>query len=213
MMTAPVAIFDRAGENIRQLGEMPFSRLVMAEYPRPAWFAAPLSVANDDEHFWIGLGTEYSIRQYTREGRLVRIIRRAWTPTRVTSRDIDQYVTEWGKRWIRETGADAERRRAELRDSPYESVVPAFSRFIADRSGRLWVRTPDLRDAPRAGQLNTMPLVPSTWSVFGRDGAWMCDVTMPADFQPYEIGADYVLAVARDADGVETVVLHRLRGG
>ena len=48
---------------------------------------------------------------------------------------------------------------------------------------------------------------------FGRDGGWLSDVTLPADFQPLEIGADYVLAVTRDADDVETVVLHQLGGG
>ena len=211
--TGPVAIVARDGSIIRSLGELPIMSIVMAEHPRPAWFSAPVAVANDADSFWIGLGTEYSIRQYARDGRLVRIIRRSWTPRRVTSRDIDEYVVEWGKRWIRETGAEAERRRADLRDDPYESVVPAYSELIADRAGRLWVRTPDIRDAPRAGQLYTMPLVPSTWSVFDARGVWLCEVTFPANFHPQEIGRDYVLATARDADGVETVVLHRLIGG
>ena len=213
MMTAPFALMARDGTIIHSLGELPSMRVVMAEHPRPAWFGAPLAIANDHDSFFVGLGTEYSIREYGRDGRLTRIIRRAWQPVRVTSRDIDRYVVEWGKRWIRTTGAEAERDRADLRDDPYESVVPAFSQFIADRAGRLWVRTPDLRDAPRAGQLNTMPLVASTWSVFDRSGAWLCDVTLPADFQPLEIGSDYVLAVTRDADGVETIVLLRLLGG
>jgi hypothetical protein len=213
MMTAPVALIDRSGATLRALGDLPYSQVVMAEYARPPWFAAPLAIANNGESFYIGLGTEYSIREYARDGRLVRIIRRAWTPVRVTGADIDSYVIEWGKRWIRSSGAEAERKRADLRDDPYESVVPAFSQFVADRAGRLWVRTPELRDAPGGGQLNTMPLVPSTWSVFDRNGRWLCNVVLPAYFQPMEIGLDYVLAVTRDDDGVETVVLHRLSGG
>lgn len=200
LQTYPVSLIDRRNATIRALGDLPISTFVMDEYPRPPWFAAPIATANSSESFYIGLGTEYSIREYT-------------TPTRITRDDIDRYVLEWGKRWIRSTGADAEQERADLRDDPYESVVPAFSQFIVDRANRLWVRTPELRDAPRAGQLNSMPLVPSAWSVFDRNGAWLCNVTLPANSQPLEIGADYVLAVARDADGLETVVLYRLRGG
>jgi hypothetical protein len=49
--------------------------------------------------------------------------------------------------------------------------------------------------------------------VFDRDGAWLGDVTLPAHFQPYDIGADYVLGVARDDDGVQTVVQYALRAG
>ena len=44
-------------------------------------------------------------------------------------------------------------------------------------------------------------------------GRWLCDVTMPARFAPKEIGADYVLGVARDDDNVEAVVMYRLLGG
>jgi hypothetical protein len=46
--------------------------------------------------------------------------------------------------------------------------------------------------------------------VFDAGGRWLCDVTMPAHFTPMEIGADYVLGVASDADGVETVVRYGL---
>ena len=181
--------------------------------PRPPWFAAPLAIANNDSTFFIGLGTEYSIRVYGRDGRLSRIVRRQWTPVSVTERDIDSYVVEWGKRWIRSTGAEAERARIDLRNDPYETTVPAYSRFIADRSGRLWVRTANLADAPGAGQLNTTPLVPSVWSVFDREGGWLGDLTLPSRFQPYDIGADYVLGVALDEDGVQTVVQYALRAG
>ena len=56
-----------------------------------------------------------------------------------------------------------------------------------------------------------MPLVPSVWSVFDAQGRWLGDVTLPARFSPMDIGADYVLGVARDEDGVETVAMYTLR--
>ena len=128
----------------------------------------------------------------------------------VSQRDIDTYVTEWAKRWIRVTGPEAERQRQDLRDDPYAAEVPAFSQLLADRTGRLWVRQAHLADAPRAGNLNTSPLVPSVWSVFDPNGRWLGDISMPAFFQPMDIGQDYVLGVARDEDGIETVVLYRM---
>ena len=180
--------------------------------PSPPWLSPILASATDGRSLFLGLGNEYAIRVYSADGRLTRIIRRRWTPVKVTDADIDAFVTEWSKRWIKETGAEGERRKRDLRDDPYSDIVPAFSQFIADGTGGVWVREAKLADAPGAGQLNTMPLVPSTWSVFDAQGRWSGDVTMPALFMPMDIGADYVLGVARDSDGVETVVMYRLEG-
>ena len=50
-------------------------------------------------------------------------------------------------------------------------------------------------------------------AVAGKDGAdkpWLGDVTMPARFSPTDIGADYVLGIARDEDLTPTVARYRL---
>jgi len=199
------------GSDSVQLGNFPSMLMVPDDIgPRPPWFGPTAEFASDGTTFYVGYGGVYSIRVYSLDGRLQRVIRRQWTPVRVTQRDIDAYVTEWAKRWIRATGPDAERQRQDLRDDPYATEVPAFSQLIADRAGRLWVREAHLADAPRAGNLSTSPLVPSAWSVFDARGRWLGDVAMPAFFQPMDIGQDYVLGVARDADGVETVVRYSL---
>jgi hypothetical protein len=69
---------------------------------------------------------------------------------------------------------------------------------------------PNIADAAADGSFGYQPLVPSIWNVFDRQGRWTGDVTMPARFLPTEIGADYVLGIARDADNVETVVMYRV---
>jgi hypothetical protein len=97
-----------------------------------------------------------------------------------------------------------------LRKSSYAITVPAFSQFIPDRVGRLWVREAHVADAAGAGALNRMPLVPSTWSVFDSTGSWLGDVGMPAKFWPMDVGANYVLGSALDEDDVPTVVMYRL---
>ncbi|MBK7596337.1 MAG: hypothetical protein IPJ11_14120 [Gemmatimonadetes bacterium] len=207
----PVAVVDRRQVETRRIGALPMMEVALheGEYGSP-WFGAKAAYAVDATRFYVGLGTAYSISVYTRDGTLSHTIRRAWSPRRVTKADVDSYMTEWGKRWIKSKGAQAEKERAELRNDRYATTVPAFSQFIADGTGRLWVREAHLADAPGAGQLNTTPLVPSTWSVFDPAGRWLGDVTMPARFLPRDIGTDYVLGVALDDDNVETVVMYRL---
>lgn len=75
---------------------------------------------------------------------------------------------------------------------PCAETLPAFSQLLADRVGRLWVRRVHWRDAVAAGSLTGMPVVPSEWSVFDDRGVWLYDVTMPAYFEPFELGPDYV---------------------
>jgi hypothetical protein len=72
------------------------------------------------------------------------------------------------------------------------------------------VREAKVADAGADGQYTSPPLVTSTWNVFDAEGRWTMNVTMPARFSPMEIGSDYVLGIARDTDGVETVVMYRL---
>lgn len=206
-----VSFIDGDNQEVRSLGMLPGMEVTMSEgRPRPPWFGATSAFASDGELFYTGLGTEYSIRVFDRGGQLVRTIRRAWEPQSVSGSDIDEYVREWGKRWIRSTGTEAEAERRSLRADPYAERVPAFSQFVADRAGRLWVREANLADAPGAGQLNTRSLVPSTWSVFNSEGRWLGDVVMPARFKPTDIGADYVLGTVTDGNGVEMVAMFAL---
>jgi hypothetical protein len=207
-----VSIIAR-GDSVRSIGVLPVAVVEMAPPPMLPWFSAPLSAAAGADAVFIGIGTEYSIQVYDYNGRLTRIIRRRWTPIRITRADIDSFVADWGQRWIKTTGPEAERQREEMRHEPYADTVPAFSQFIVSRSGDLWVRTPHLADAPLVGRLNSLPMIPSTWSVFDAKGRWLGDVTMPARFKPFEIGSDYVLGLFRDEDGVDTVVEYRLRSG
>ena len=46
--------------------------------------------------------------------------------------------------------------------------------------------------------------------MFDPEGIWLGRVLLPADFDPYEIGADYVLGRRRDSLNVETIQVLRL---
>jgi len=94
-----------------------------------------------------------------------------------------------------------------MRESPHTASLPAFEQFVTDHIGRLWVRESRVADYLPQGSAT---VTPTLWSVFSREGKWLGDVAMPARFLPTDIGSDYVLGVARDGDGVETVAMYGL---
>lgn len=208
----PVRIVNGQNGAGRSLGKLASMMLVTDQrQARQPWFGPVATFTTTPNAFYYGFPDHYAIYVYAATGQLQRIIRRSWRPVRVTKSDIDSYVVEWGKRWIKSTGADAAAEREDLRNDPYAETVPAFSQFLVDRAGRLWVREAHLPDAAAAGALSGLPLVATRWSVFAGSGRWLGDVTMPARFTPRDIGVDYVLGTARDEDDVQTVVLYRLR--
>jgi hypothetical protein len=203
---------DRAAR-ATPFGSFPMMEMVATNgEPGTAWFAPTAAFAVGATHLFVGFGNAYTINVVNRDGKLVRIIRRAWTPRRVTTADIDKYVAAWSELWIKPDSPTAARERQELRDSKYAATLPAFSEFRVDSRGRLWVREPNLDDAPSCGCLNEGAWGVSTWSIFDASGRWVSDVRMPARFRPYDIGADYILGVQRDDDDVPLVAMYRLIG-
>jgi len=85
---------------------------------------------------------------------------------------------------------------------PVAKQFPAFAVQLLGRDGRFWVR-----QYQRPGEGGA-----DLWLGFDPEGRIACRAAMPVVEQVYEIGTDYLLALARDADGLERVVLHRLGG-
>jgi hypothetical protein len=84
--------------------------------------------------------------------------------------------------------------------TPKPARHPYWGTALVDKTGALWVSAP-----PRTGE------TPVAWTTFDRDGKRLGAMTMPGGFTPKDIGADYVLGVQRDEDGVETVAMYSLR--
>lgn len=94
----------------------------------------------------------------------------------------------------------------------FAHYFPAYSELLFARTGELWVRA----FAPADGMLSRpTPYYTqagrSTWSIYGRDGKWLADCTLPARFGLAEVGADYVIGISFDEDDVERVTLLSLR--
>jgi hypothetical protein len=195
----------------RALGTFPHVELQqVASGPTSIWLSSIATFAASEDRFYVGFGNRYEVKVYTHDGTLQSIIRRAWKPTPITDDDWEHWVVEWSKLWVRSTGAERERDIQKVREDPWAEENPAFSQFLVDRTGRLWVREAHWQDAIAAGSLLDTPAIPSSWSVFDPRGRWLGDVTMPTGFKAFEIGGDYVIGVQR-ADGINQVVIYDLR--
>jgi hypothetical protein len=79
---------------------------------------------------------------------------------------------------------------------------PAYSGLAVDPSGCVWVQefTLNVADSQQ----------PRRWLVFDPSGSWMGAVELPANFDLFQVGEDYVLGRFRDEMDVETIRLLRL---
>jgi hypothetical protein len=86
-----------------------------------------------------------------------------------------------------------------IAEVPFPDTKPPIEALRADRSGRLWVQetTVDSADPPR-------------WVVYSAEGRLIGETSFPRNFNPLEIGEDYVLGVWRDEDDVEYVHVYGL---
>lgn len=210
--SASLFLVDRAGTVVRPLGKAPIVVFVAGTtHPSPLDFGPQAAYASSGLAFHWGFPDQYAIRVYDADWKLERIIRRAWTPRPLTGAEIDVYVDGWMQMWSKQTGAERETERKEMREQTYPEFLPAYSAILATAPGEIWVREPDLTGAPGCWCLAGLSTVPSKWSVFDAGGRWLGDVAMPPRFIPLEIGADYVLGRSRDADDVPHAVMYRLK--
>lgn len=200
---------------------MVISRHPAVEYTRPATSRGPQSVVfgptgrivSAGDGYYAGYPQRYEIRRHRKDGSLEAIIRAPWTPVAVSDADIDAYKNFIMKLGVEGGGQVPPRLLAQRKQMMDEAVfakhLPAFSVLMVDTERHLWVRDSYIASYLRQGFSSTLP-VPTSWRVFDREGRWLGAVTMPANFNPLDIGSDYVLGLWRDADDVEHVRLYRL---
>ena len=117
--------------------------------------------------------------------------------TPVNEADVAAIADEWAAR-----GATANDRRV-IREfvegRPRARVAPFFRSMLAVSAQELWIESWQ-RDGSS-----------SEWLVYSATGALIARVLVPANLKLQDVGADWVLGVARDDDDVQHVRLHRLR--
>lgn len=168
-----------------------------------------IATGGDPPSIYIGDGERNDIYQFSQEGRLLRIIRRAAGPVPVSDRGheswlatleaLDGGVSEdaFGMSW-----------EDLSRGMPRREAYPAVAGLAVDADGHLWVREWSPAETG----------MPDQWSVFSPEGRWLGVVRGVPDlflchqrWSPCWVDRDFLLAVRRDELGVERVEGYRIR--
>ena len=193
--------YDLDGSLLNNLGTFEGSEQILTGIryvhanPRPFGRNAVFAAAGD--RFYAGTQDEYQVLVHDRNGELNTIVRRLVENQPVTEAIVERYkeVRLAGLTGIRER-MDKQR---ELDSLPFPNAMPAYRQLRADASGNLWV-----------AEYRYPSDEPPTWSVFDNEFQYLGLVETPEGFEIHEIGSDYVLGVAKDADGVEHVRMYAL---
>ena len=135
-------------------------------------------------------------REYSVDGTLLRIVAVPGFPLEVSRSERDSVDHELASRPSRPRfGYLFDQMAASL-----PATKPAYSQLVVDSLGHVWLGEYRSGESP----------VDRSWYVFAPDGTWLGTVELPGRFQPYQIGADYLLGLSQDELDVETILVLRL---
>ncbi len=159
-----------------------------------SWFWARR--ASDGASLWEGDGATAQVRRVDPDGRLMGIVRWGEEPRAVTADVREQY------RSFRLDRSGSEYRSATeamLDGLPVPDAMPVYRSLLVDAVGCLWAERyrPDWETTAR-------------WWVFDAEGRWLGEPPLPEGLTLREVGADYLLGVMTDENGVERVVRYTL---
>ena len=151
-----------------------------------------------------------SIRVMQANGAVERTI--TWNPPRAISpRDALRMVIDSAVARAPADRGPSVRRRWE--DAPVRDRMPAFSTFLVDDLGYIWIRPYD--PFKHSTALNGLTLPGGgpggRWTVLSPTGVRVGEIDMPADLAPIRITSDAVVGIAHDELGVESVRVHVLQ--
>ena len=143
-----------------------------------------------------GSGDSYEIQVYSKEGALVRLIRRPIENPPVTESDKDDFREGW-----LEGNGDWGRRR--VNDLVFPETKPAFQSFTVDNQGNVWI-------AENATEVEDNII---EWTVFDTEGRMLGSVEVPRGGRTPFISGDYWMAVWYTELDVEQVRVYRVVKG
>ena len=142
-------------------------------------------------------GDRLSVHWFAPDGHLAALTRVGLPRIRVTGADIR--ANEAAK-----VATRASRPRLGVEGNPlppsYAQFLPQATRVRLDSEGRAWVR-----------RWPASPAALTEWIVFAPRGLPIARINMPARLVVHDIGSDYLVGVAVDDDGVQSVQVYRIR--
>ncbi len=149
-------------------------------------------IAGTELHVTHGEAAE--VRTYAAEGTLRRIARLPIPPRPVTGEVRAAAIAEALANYDE---GDALRAAREAYDAMvFPTFLAAFDALVLDDTDHLWARRHVLPGETRA-----------SWSVLSPEGAYLGDVSLPADFELHHIGVDFIVAGTEDELGVERLLM------
>ena len=149
--------------------------------------ALPVShVAIGAQRFHLAHGGRFAIDVFGLDGTHLHQIRKDGPPAQWDDTTFQRNRREWLDRYGLAFGPDEAQRAWEA--LPDQRFFPPINGLVTDNAGGVWVRESLHR-----------------WNVFDDTGAWVTSLDVPLH-RIFEVGADYVIGIARDLDDVETVV-------
>jgi hypothetical protein len=165
-------------------------------------FAANPHLVAAGDRYVFGSSERYELAYHSSDGRLERLVRKRFTPERVTDEHL-RLAEEEQRRQLQRLGmleGGPAPAAPSVQDIPHAEVFPAFGTFLLDAADNVWVS--EYRRPGHDG--------PVAWDIFDSEGVWLGVVTLPPEFRVFEIGEDYVLGAWRDDLDVEYVQLYQL---
>ncbi len=176
-------------------------------------FAPQLRAAISRQGYCLGYSERYELECADTLGRVHLAVRREPRHSVVSDSARRALASAMQRRDGLKTGAASAagwvaHRAKVVKAMQYSKHYPAFAAILIDNAGALWVR----EYRPQDGIASTAPPASGTkWDVFSPNGMWLAVVTLPRLFVPFQVGEDYVLGVAYDADDVPRILQLRLR--
>ena len=197
--TAIFVHWTRDGELIDTLARRPGNvrnhatvagRDIMASPP----FARNFTAAVSADGWFYGARDEFEIEQYSPDGRLRRLIRRA-----VANRPVTAELAEEWRQWALEHYSPwPPVFRDWQANQPVPETMPAHDAILSDDEGNLWVAE------------YRLPAEQPSWAVFDVGGRFLGNVDTPAGGEVTHIGSDFVLGVWEGEMDVQQVRMYRL---
>ena len=166
---------------------------------------ATLRVASGASGTWIGDGTAWELRHLDAHGQVDRTLRLTRALAPLTPEFKASFVARFRARRLGTDPRGLDRQFAAAIDqSPFPAQLPAFNDIIVGADSVLWVEHSGLLEGQRGdGTLD--------WTLFGPDGRWLGDLTMPPYFRPTAAGHGWLLGVLSAPEGPMRVRLYSLQ--
>ena len=161
---------------------------------------APAATASPEGRIAVTTGRSYEFSLYDPFGTLERIVRLAEEPPVRTDAHLEAWVR--GSTGDREPmdNAQVEAALRRYEEMPMPDRLPAWNSLLIADSGEIWARRFAIRGAEAVPR-----------DVFGADGRFLGQVTVPASIRIQHIGDGRLTVIFTDDLGVERVEVYELR--